>query len=99
MMSVHLYGMSLKDRRREFRLSSSDDDVLAEAAGLIGVSVSEFVLERAVADAQAIVEAHRTIPLAPEPLATFLAALDAPTRPPAKLAAQVAKSRRLKRVD
>ncbi len=98
-MSVHLYGMSVKNRRREFRLTSSDDDVLAEAAGLIGLSVSEFVLDRAVADAEAIVKAHRAIPLAPEPLAEFMAALDAPTRPPAKLVAQVAKARRLKRID
>ncbi|HVT78304.1 MAG TPA: DUF1778 domain-containing protein [Acidimicrobiales bacterium] len=91
--------MSVKDRRREFRLTSSDDDVLAEAAGLTGMTVSEFVLGRAVADAEAIVDAHRTIALAPPALADFIAALDAPARPPAALVAQAKKARRLKRVD
>ncbi len=38
--------MTVKDRRREVRISASDDDLLAEAAGLAGVSVSEFLLAR-----------------------------------------------------
>ena len=41
--------MTVKDKRREVRISADDDDLLAEAAGLSGVSVSEFLLDRAIA--------------------------------------------------
>ena len=56
--------MTAKDKRREVRISADDDDLLAEAAGLTGVSVSEFLLDRAIADAATIVDAHRAIQLA-----------------------------------
>jgi uncharacterized protein (DUF1778 family) len=56
--------MTVKDKRREVRISADDDDLLAEAAGLSGVSVSEFLLDRAIADAATIVDAHRAIQLA-----------------------------------
>ena len=55
--------MPTKDHRRELRLSSTDDDLITEAAGLLGLSVSEFLLGRAVADAEAIVDAHRSLRL------------------------------------
>ena len=45
--------MATKDRRREVRLASSDDELLTEAAGILGVTVSEFLLERALSDAAA----------------------------------------------
>jgi uncharacterized protein (DUF1778 family) len=91
--------MTTKDKRREVRISADDDDLLAEAAGLAGVSVSEFLLDRALSDAADLVEAHRTIRLADEDHDRFLAALDGPVRPPAELIAQARRSRRLKRVD
>jgi uncharacterized protein (DUF1778 family) len=52
-----------KDTRRESRLSQRDDDFLVEAAGLAGVSVSEFIASRALADAEQIVDAHHVIQL------------------------------------
>ncbi len=55
--------MPTKDHRRELRLSSSDDDLIDEAAGLMRLTVSEFLLGRAVADAEAIVDAHRSVRL------------------------------------
>jgi uncharacterized protein (DUF1778 family) len=91
--------MVMKDHRRELRLSSSDDDLITEAAGLLGISVSEFLLGRAVADAEAIVEAHRTIRLHEAHYDRFLAALDAPLRPLPQLLEQIRKSRTLKHVD
>jgi uncharacterized protein (DUF1778 family) len=91
--------MVAKDQRRELRLSSSDDDLITEAAGLLGISVSEFLLVRAVADAEAIVEAHRTIRLQEAHYDRFLAVLDAPPRPRPKLLEQIRKSRTLKHVD
>ena len=92
-------SMTVKDRRREVRISAADDDLLAEAAGLAGVSVSEFLLERALADAVALVEAHRTIRLSDDSYDAFLEALDAPARPPKDLVAQARRARRLKRAD
>ncbi|MGH9301551.1 MAG: DUF1778 domain-containing protein [Acidimicrobiales bacterium] len=91
--------MVTKDHRRELRLSSSDDDLIAEAAGLLGVSVSEFLLGRAVADAETIVDAHRTVRLQQESLDRFLAALDGPPKPLTELVDQIRKSRALKHSD
>jgi uncharacterized protein (DUF1778 family) len=91
--------MVTKDHRRELRLSSSDDDLITEAAGLLGLSVSEFLLGRAVADAEAIVDAHRTVRLQEDSYERFLMALDAPPQPVAKLVDQIRKSRPLKHAD
>jgi uncharacterized protein (DUF1778 family) len=91
--------MTTKNQRRELRLSSRDDDMITEAAGLLGMSVSEFLLERAVADAEAIVEAHRTVLLHAAAYDRFLAALDSPAEPVAPLVAQLRKARAIKHVD
>ncbi len=91
--------MPTKDHRRELRLSSTDDDLITEAAGLLGISVSEFLLGRAVADAEAIVDSHRSIRLQEEHYNRFLAALDAPPGPLPKLLEQTRKSRPLKHAD
>ncbi|HUY63750.1 MAG TPA: DUF1778 domain-containing protein [Acidimicrobiales bacterium] len=88
-----------KDRRRELRLSSHDDDLIAEAAGLCGVSVSEFLLNRAVADAEVIVATHHTVRLNSAAYEKFLAALDAPAQPVPALVAQIRKAKPLKHVD
>lgn len=91
--------MPTKDHRRELRLSSSDDDLITEAAGLLGLSVSEFLLNRAVADAEAIVEAHRTVRLREDSYERFLAALDEPAQPVGQLVDQIRKSRPLKHAE
>jgi uncharacterized protein (DUF1778 family) len=91
--------MTAKDKRREVRISADDDDLLAEAAGLSGVSVSEFLLDRAIAEAATIVDAHRAIRLTENDHQQFLDALDGPVRPPKELIAQAHRARRLKRVD
>jgi len=91
--------MTIEDKRREIRISADDDDLLAEAAGLTGVPVSEFLLDRAIADAATIVDARRAIQLAADDHEQFLKALDGPVRPPKELVAQARRARRLKRVD
>lgn len=73
--------------------------MIAEAAALLGVSVSEFLLSRAVADAEAIVDAHRSIRLSQDSYDRFLAALDSPPKPVTELVDQIRKSRVLKHVD
>ncbi len=91
--------MAAKERRREVRLSASDDDLIAEAAGLSGVSVSEFVMSRALSDAEAIVRAHRTIELDQASYKRFLEMLDTYLEPPRELLEQVGKARPLKHSD
>jgi uncharacterized protein (DUF1778 family) len=91
--------MPTKDHRRELRLSSSDDDLITEAAGLLGLSVSEFLLDRAVANAETIVDAHRSVRLQQDSYDRFLAALDSPPKPVSKLVDQIRKSRALKHAN
>ncbi len=91
--------MPTKDHRRELRLSSNDDDLITEAAGLLGLSVSEFLLNRAVADAEAIIEAHRTVRLQEDAYERFLAVLDAPPQPVGQLVDLIRKSRPLEHAD
>jgi uncharacterized protein (DUF1778 family) len=88
-----------KDKRRELRITSHDDDLIIEAAGLLGVSVSEFLIGRAVADAEEVVEAHRSIRLPPDAFQRFLTVLDEPTRTPQELLKQIKVSRPIKHVD
>ncbi|MHB8296560.1 MAG: type II toxin-antitoxin system TacA family antitoxin [Acidimicrobiales bacterium] len=91
--------MALKDRRREVRLSAKDEDLLVEAAGVVGVSVTEFLLDRALSDAEQVVDEHRTIQLGETAYARFLEALDQPVPAPTELMEQAAKARPLKHVD
>ena len=88
-----------KDKRRELRITSQDDDLIVEAAGLAGVSVSEFLIERALKDAGELVEAHRLIHLQSDPYQRFLAALDRPAQAPRELLRQINASRPIKHVD
>jgi uncharacterized protein (DUF1778 family) len=91
--------MPTKDHRRELRLSSTDDDLITEAAGLLGLSVSEFLLGRAVADAEAIVDVHRSVRPNQESYDRFLAALDSPPKPVTLLVDQIRKSQAFKHAD
>jgi uncharacterized protein (DUF1778 family) len=91
--------VALKDQRRELRLSRADEDLLVEAASLSGVSVSEFLLDRALPDAEQMVTGHRTITLNQDAYRRFLAALDAPPSPPGGLLEQARKARPLKHAD
>lgn len=93
------FAMRTKDKRREMRLSAIEDDLLVEAAGLAGVTVTEFLLDRAISDAAAIVEAHHAIRMNEGDYRAFLAVLDEPSPPPAALVAQARKARPVKRVD
>lgn len=87
---------TIKDRRRELRLSDSEEATLVEAAGLLGISVSEFLLDRALHDAEDVVRRHRVIELDARSHAAFVAALDEPLPSDDAFAAQVRKANRLK---
>lgn len=87
----------MKDQRRELRLSSRDDDLITEAAGLLGVSVSEFLLDRAVQDAEAIVDEHHTVRVCREDYDRFMEVLDRPAAPIKTLVDQIRQARPIKR--
>ncbi|TAN28183.1 MAG: DUF1778 domain-containing protein [Actinomycetota bacterium] len=91
--------MTTKNKRREVRLTSQDEDLLVEAAGLAGVSVSEFLLSKAIQDAEELVERHRNIDLDSDSYKRFLATLDQASSAPAELVMQLKKSRLLKHSD
>jgi len=91
--------VALKDRRREVRLSAKDEDLIVEAASLVGVSVTEFLLDRALSDAEQIVGEHHTIQLGETAYARFLEALDLPVSVPPALLEQAAQARPLEHLD
>jgi len=91
--------MTTKNKRRELRLTSRDEDLLVEAAGLVGVSVSEFLLTKAIQDAEELVERHRNVELDSDSYNRFIVALDQASSAPAELVMQLKKSRLLKHSD
>lgn len=87
-----------EDRRREFRLSVQDAELLSEAAALSGTTVSGFVLDDALARARAVVDAHRNVVLPGDVYERFLAALDAPPERNRALAELAERAPRFRRV-
>lgn len=92
-------AMKTKDRRREFRLSAEDEQLITEAAALAGVSFTGFVLDEALARAREIVESHRTITLPEEAYERFLEALDAPPERNPALVELAKRAKRFRRVS
>jgi uncharacterized protein (DUF1778 family) len=89
----------MKNRRRELRIDAQDDDLITEAAGILGISVSEFMVNRAVVDAEVVVDSHHSIRLSPDSYQRFLQALDRPAQPPRELINQIKLSRPLTQAD
>ena len=100
--AVHLCGQGeyvSKTKRRELRISSNDDNLLIEASGLLGISVSEFLLSKALPDAERLVEKSRVISLRDDAYKKFLEILDAPAHVALNLATQAQEARAIKHVD
>jgi len=91
--------MKTKDRRREFRLSAEDEQLITEAAALSGVSFTGFVLDEALARAREIVESHRAITLPADVYERFLEALDAPPERNPALVELAKRAKRFRRVS
>ena len=64
---------------------------MIEAAGITGVRVSEFLLTKAIQDADEFVEQHCSIGLDSESYSRFLATLDRSASAPAELVTQLGK--------
>ncbi|MGI8491822.1 MAG: DUF1778 domain-containing protein [Acidimicrobiales bacterium] len=60
------------------RLSLRAADVITDVAGVLGVSLSEFTIARATAEASAVVDDHLWVRPNPESFDRFVAALDGP---------------------
>jgi len=75
-----------KSEKLDLRLSPATKRVLQEAAIASQRSVSEFILESAMARADEILPDRRRLGLDAEQWSAFLAALDAPPRPTPRLA-------------
>jgi len=74
--------MTTKVKRRAVRISSADDDLLVEAAGVLGVSVTEFIVNCARANAATVVQVRRWVNVDDVAFDRFLQVLDAPVVPP-----------------
>lgn len=74
-----------KDTRLHIRCNQQVRQLLDKAAAYAHMSVSEFVLRRAVEEAQAVLAENEAITLSPDDFAAFLSALDAPAEPNAAL--------------
>ncbi len=74
-----------KESRLNIRCDNRARQLLDKAATYAHVSVSEFVLNHALASAEQVVQAHESITLTPKDFQAFLTALDAPAKPKAAL--------------
>jgi uncharacterized protein (DUF1778 family) len=71
--------------RLDLRLNSADKDRIGRAAELRGVPLSTFVRDAVLREADNVMAAELTVTLSREESRRFLAALDKPFRPNARL--------------
>ena len=77
--------MTTAAARLDLRLSPVDKARISRAADLRGVPLSAFVRDAVLREAESVMAADMTITLSPEEARRFLAALDKPFKPDAKL--------------
>jgi uncharacterized protein (DUF1778 family) len=76
---------SASPARLDLRLTAKDKAQIERAAALRGVAVSAFVRDAVLREADAAVAAETAVMLSPQESKRFLAALDQPFKPNAKL--------------
>jgi uncharacterized protein (DUF1778 family) len=69
------------------RVSASVQETLETAAGMVGSTVNQFIVQTALREAERIIEQERVIRLSGDGARAFLHALDNPLPPNANLAA------------
>lgn len=77
--------MTTATARLDLRLESRDKDRIAKAAALRGMAVSTFVRDAVLREADMAIAADTVVTLSKEESHRFLAALDEPFRPNARL--------------
>lgn len=87
--------MTAATARLDLRLESRDKDRIAKAAALRGMPVSSFVRDAVLREADAAIAADTVVTLSEEESRRFLAALDAPFQPNARLKKAMGAAARL----
>lgn len=78
---------SLDRGRITARMPAQIQETLEMAAGMVGATVNQFIVQAALREAERIIEQERVIRLSSHDAEAFLAALDAPPPPNEKLMA------------
>lgn len=89
--------MTTTAARLDLRLAATDKARISRAADLRGVPVSTFVREAVLREAENVMAAELTVTLSPEESRRFLAALDKPFKPNARLKKAMDNASRLTR--
>lgn len=71
--------------RLDVRMASDRKDLIEQAAGLLGQTISAFTVSTLVREASDVVERFGTVSLSDRDRDAFLAALDNPPKPNARL--------------
>ena len=71
--------------RLDLRLNATDKDRIARAADLRGVPMSAFVRDAVLREAESVMASELSVTMSPAESRRFLAALDKPFKPNAKL--------------
>ena len=87
--------MTTAAARLDLRLNPTDKARITRAADLRGVPLSAFVRDAVLREAESVMAAELTVTLSAEESRRFLAALDKPFKPNAKLKKAMADAARL----
>ena len=88
--------MTTATARLDLRLETRDKDRIAKAAALRGMAVSAFVRDAVLREADTAIAADTVVTLSEDESRRFLAALDEPFRPNARLKKAMDAAARLK---
>ena len=86
-----------KDARLNLRLRAADDELIRHAAAQSGQSVSDFLTASAVERAQEVLADQSSFTLEAATWDEFVALVDAPVRPDARLVELFARPQRITR--
>lgn len=84
--------MTTATARLDLRLNPTDKARITRAADLRGVPLSAFVRDAVLREAESVMAAELTVTLSAEESRRFLAALDKPFKPNAKLKKAMARA-------
>lgn len=88
-----------KQERIGARVSPDVYETLNRAAGLMGATVNQFLVQSALKEAQAVIEREQTIRLSRRDCERLLDLLDNPPRPNARLKSATKHYHKAKRAD
>ena len=78
-------GTTTQNRRLDVRLAADHKDLIEQAAGLLGQTVSAFTVSTLVSEAERVVDRFGSLRLSDRDRDAFLSALDKAPAPNAKL--------------